>query len=350
MRVVVSDASPRATWALPSSAVSDLAARFPEAELRSPPLLRVKDLDRRADPLGHTRVWLLLESLQVTGSFKVRGALTALADAKAKLGSHAHVVAASAGNHGAAVAYAARALGLLATIVMPRDAPEAKRTRVLAYGAELVVCPSPYYDDAETHAIELARRTGALFVSAYDDERVAGGNGGSLGFDLVRALGRTPELVLCPFGGGGLASGLAFGLDGDGPKPSRRVWGVQSEASPAMALSLARGAAVTRLEGDTETLAEGLEGGISEGAFARARGGIGGVVVVSEADIASAMAYGLRELGLVLEGSAATSLVPLLLGLPREIPAAPHGQDCVAVLTGRNVDRERLLRLPRAGE
>jgi threonine dehydratase len=349
VRAVLDGKTPRPTWSVAPSAVNDLAGRFPEAKLRTPPLLRVPDLDRTADPTGRTRVWLALESLQVTGSFKVRGALTALADAKERLGAGARIVAASAGNHGAGVAYAARALGLAATIVMPADAPEAKRARVLGYGAELVRCPSPYYDDAEAHGRELAARTGALFVSPYEDDLVAAGNGGSLGFEVARALGRKPDILLCPFGGGGLASGLAWALDAP-DDPSRRVWGVQSEASPAMALSLTKGAAVTRLEGDAETLAEGLEGGISEAGFARARGSVAGVIVVSESDLGRAMSYGLRELGLVLEGSAATALAPLLLGLPSELPVAHEGQDCVALLTGRNVDRERLLRLPRAGE
>jgi threonine dehydratase len=339
MRVVraeTSDTAPRPEWGILPSAVSDLRGRFPEANLRTPPLLRVPDLDRIA------------ESLQVTGSFKVRGALVALAAARERFGDRARVVAASAGNHGAGVAYAARALGLVATIVMPRDAPETKRARVLAYGAELVLSRSPHYDDAEAEGQELAARTGSFFVSPYDDELVAAGNGGSLGFDIVHALGRDPDLVLCPFGGGGLASGLAWALEnGEHPGP-RRVWGVQSEASPAMALSLVKGAAVTRLEGDTETLAEGLEGGISDGGFARARRAVAGVIVVSENEIANAMSFALRELGLALEGSAATSLVPLLGGLPPAIPLAAEGLDCIAVLTGRNVDRERLLRVSRA--
>jgi threonine dehydratase len=339
VRVVRAESSEKALrpeWGVLASSVTHLGERFPEAQLRTPPLLRVPDLDRLADPEGRVRVWLALESLQVTGSFKVRGALTALAAARERLGDRARVVAASAGNHGAGVAYAARALGLVSTIVMPRDAPEAKRARVLAYGAELVLSSSPHYDDAEAEGQALAARTGALFVSPYDDELVAAGNGGSLAFDIARTLGRAPELVLCPFGGGGLASGLSWAFDSLESVGPRRVWGVQSEASPAMALSLVKGAAVTRLEGDTETLAEGLEGGISTGGFARARRAVAGIIVVTEAEIASSMAFALRELGLVLEGSAATSLVPLLGGLPAEIPLAPGGSDCVAVLTGRN--------------
>jgi len=363
MRVV--RAEPRADrapveWPVPTDAVRDLRRRFPEANLVPTAVVRVPALDRIADAGGRARVWLALESLQVTGSFKVRGALVALAEARERLGSGAHVVAASAGNHGAGVAYAARALGLRATVVMPEGAPEAKRARVLGYGAELVETATSHYDDAEPHAVRLARDAGAAFVSPYDDPFVAAGNGGSLAFDVVRALGRVPDVVVCPLGGGGLASGLGWALEKaalEAGKPDprrRRVWGVQSEASPAMALSLERGAAVTRLTVSAKTLAEGLEGGISETGFARAAAAIAGVIVTEEDAIARAMAFALSELGLVLEGSAATSLVPLLAGACPGLRDEPGegvlGQDVVAILTGRNVDRERLLRLPRIGD
>jgi threonine dehydratase len=117
----------------------------------------------------------------------------------------------------------------------------------------------------------------------------------------------------------------------------RAVWGVQSEASPSMAMSLERGSAVERLE-TKPTIAEGLEGGIAKDAFARAKDAVAGVVVVSEADLAAAMAYAYRELGLVIEGSAAAALAPALVGLPE----LARGGDVVLVVTGRNVDRSRL--------
>jgi threonine dehydratase len=110
-------------------------------------------------------------------------------------------------------------------------------------------------------------------------------------------------------------------------------------------MSLERGAAVERLETGGTTLAEGLEGGISVDGFARARGSVAGVVVVSEKHIAEAMAWGCTALGVGLEGSAATALVPLLQGLPENL----RGGDVVAVLTGRNVDAERLARVLPAG-
>jgi threonine dehydratase len=328
--------------------VRHLSRRFPDARLREVPVLRAAELDARADPSGSTRIWLALEALQVTGSFKVRGALCALDRARSR-GRARPVVAASAGNHGAGVAYAALTLGLDATVVVPRTAPRSKRDKIAAWGAELVVAPSDHYDDAEALAKEIAAKRGCTFVSPYDDVDVVLGNGASLGFEIVRALGGVPERTLVPFGGGGLATGVSWALwaeqveQADPPDPTDRpfergVWGVQSEAACAMATSLKRGVAVERLAADVRTLAEGLEGGITPDAFARARLAVAGVVVATEAHIASAMAHAYREMGLVLEGSAAVALVPVLYGLPEEL----RGGDLVVVLTGRNVDRDRL--------
>src|SRR5262245_17579787 len=106
-------------------------------ELVPTPVVRARALDARADPTGGTRVWLALESMQVTGSFKVRGALLSLGQVAAE--KKPLVVAASAGNHGAGVAFAARALGLAATVVVPASAPATKRDKIAAYGAEIVL-------------------------------------------------------------------------------------------------------------------------------------------------------------------------------------------------------------------
>jgi threonine dehydratase len=332
--------------------VRHLGERFPSAGLRTVNVVRAADLDARADRSGSTRVWLALEAMQVTGSFKVRGALAALgAIVKRGGGSAARVVAASAGNHAAGVAYAAHVLGVGATVVMPRGVPATKRSRVQAYGAEIVLAETDHYDDAEALGQRLAVERGATFLSPYDDVDVVAGNGGSLGFEIARALGRVPDRVLAPFGGGGLCTGLAWALSRESQGrggPTGRVWGAQSEASPVMAMSLERGEAVVRFIPQVPTLAEGLEGGISPSAFARARDAIEGVLVVGEQDILTAMVYAYRQMGLVLEGSAAAALAPLLCDdvhapLFEGSPRNGSGQvDLVVVLTGRNVDRERL--------
>ena len=166
--------------------------------------------------------------------------------------------------------------------------------RIERYGAELVIAPSDHYDDAEALAKEIAVTQGAAFVSPYDDVRVVLGNG-----SVARLRDRA--------GAGGAARARARAVrrrrprhgprvghaaESEGPS-ERAVWGAQSEASCAMAMSLERGAAVERLETGGTTLAEGLEGGISAEAFARARAAVAGVVVVTEAQIARAMVYAL---------------------------------------------------------
>jgi threonine dehydratase len=309
--------------------------RFAPFGVRRCAVFRAESLDARADASGQTRVWLAYEHLQTTGSFKVRGALLATAHAKA---DGAPVVTASAGNHGAGLAFAAHHLGVEATVVVPLTAPGKKKDRIARYGAALVEVNGSY-DDAEAHAKELARSRGARFVSPYDDEEVVLGNGASLGFEIVEALDGIPDVVLAPFGGGGLATGLAWAF-GDAAEERlgdvRRVYGVQSEVSPVMAKSLVDGRAIERFVPRTHTLAEGLEGGISQAAFERARGAIAGVLVVAEEEIASAMRAARSELRQTIEGSAATALVPILRGLP----AGLRGGDVLCVLTGRNVDGE----------
>jgi threonine dehydratase len=311
-----------------------LQTLFPTAGLRPVALLRAQGLDARAG----CRVWLAFEVLQVTGSFKVRGALLAIDELRRR--GHTRAIAASAGNHGAGVAHAARVLGFDVTVVVPKTAPKTKIERI-ARGARLHLSASSHYDGAEQEAREMAQREGVPFLSPYDDLAVVAGNGASIGFELFRDLGRVPDTVLVPIGGGGLATGLACALlleaDRTG-QPRPRVFGVQSEASPAMALSVARGAAVEVLEPLGPTLAEGLEGGISRAGFERARAVLAGVLVVSEASIGHAMVAMSRTTGLQIEGSAAAALAPLLDDLPAAVRARDPDTDLVVVLTGGNVD------------
>ncbi|MEO8878361.1 MAG: pyridoxal-phosphate dependent enzyme [Polyangiaceae bacterium] len=305
-------------------AARTIRARFPLAHLHQLMLFRAAQLDAVADPSGKTRIWLAPESMQITGSFKVRGALLAMANLAAK---HVDVVAASAGNHGAAVAFAAKLLKMKARVVVPATAPKVKCARI-ADGAEVVYSEATGYDEAEALAKRIAEESGAYFLSPYDDLDIIAGNGASLGFEIANALGKQPDCVIAPFGGGGLATGLACAL------PQSKVWGVQSEASPAMAMSLEKNEAIEKFVPTEPTLAEGLEGGISKRAFDRARRVVAGVVVVEERCILHAMNHAARELGLVLEGSAAAALAPILEGAPEEI----RGGDVVVVLTGRNTD------------
>jgi threonine dehydratase len=314
-----------------------LTTRFAPHGLRPLSLLRAPYLDQVADASLGTRIWLAAESLQCTGSFKVRGAFFALAE----LPSGAGIVAASAGNHGVGVAKAARALGLHATVCVPRTAAKKKIAAIESFGATLELS-GDNYDEAEASALARAKERNEAFVSPYDDPQIVLGNGGSVGFEIARALGRVPDHVLAPFGGGGLATGIGWALAHEDPVSAarRRVIGVQSESSPVMEQSLARGSALLTLQ-TLPTIAEGLEGGITDAAFARAADALAGVLTISEEAIASALRFARKELGLVLEGSAAAGLAPVLLGLPESL----RGGDLVCVLTGRNIDDDRLARL-----
>ena len=341
--VAAAPSSPASRAGLPDAklleAARELAGRFPQAGLRACGLLRAAELDGAAGG----RAWLALELLQVTGSFKVRGALLALGRLR-DTGAD-EVIAASAGNHGAGVAYAARVLGMRATVVVPKNAPLAKRARIEGEGATLHVSGAAGYDEAEREAMALAEDRSIAFLSPYDDVAVVAGNGASLGYEIAASLGQPPGVVLAPFGGGGLATGLACAL------PESGVYGAQSEASSAFALSLERGAAVEALPAEVETLADGLEGGISRAAFERARSVVHGVLVMPERAIGHAMAFLHRSLGMAAEGSAAVALAPLLggSGLPVEVRPSHEGArpDVVVVLTGRNVDDSRLCQVLR---
>src|SRR5262249_21896921 len=153
-------------------------------------------------------VVLKAENLQRTGSFKIRGAvniLASLSDAERAAG----VIAASAGNHGQAVAYAARELGVRATIVMPQDAPMSKGEPTLRYGAEAVLF-GPTFDEALAEARRRVEETGATLIHAFEDERVIAGQG-TIGLELAEQLDEV-ETLLIPVGGGGLASGIAIAM------------------------------------------------------------------------------------------------------------------------------------------
>ncbi|MBW2731414.1 MAG: pyridoxal-phosphate dependent enzyme [Deltaproteobacteria bacterium] len=271
-------------------------------------------------------VYLKLESHQPTGAFKVRGALAYLLSLEGEA-RRKGVVAASAGNHALGLAWAARQVGVPALVVVPRSAAKIKKRKL----AELMVKVRVHgegYDEAEVFARKLAEEADASFVSPYDDPWVMAGNGGTIALELLEELGELGGVVL-PVGGGGLASGLVTAM-GDIP-----VLGVNAAASPAMALSLAEGRVYETYEGES-TLAEGLEGGVSQTSVAYCQQ-LWQVQQVDEAAIGRAIGFLAREESLVAEGSAAVAVAALLEG--HELPG--EGPLCV-VITGRNIDAERL--------
>jgi threonine dehydratase len=267
-----------------------------------------------------------LETVQPTGSFKVRGGLAAVSATLEEEPGRA-VVASSAGNHGLGLAYAASKLGAQVTVVVPMGASAAKVSALQQFDLRLVL-HGEGYRDAETHALELAAREGSRYVSPYNDPDVIAGQS-----TTARELAeQVPNLgtVVVPCGGGGLLSGVILGLEGTGV----RVVGVESEASPSMSTALAAGAIVPI---DVEpTVADGLAGNLEPGSvtvdIALAHGVE--VLTVSEADIRSAMAFSATKMGLVLEGAGAVGIAALRAGV---VAPAGDGKQTVVLLTGRNV-------------
>jgi threonine dehydratase len=267
-----------------------------------------------------------VETLQPTGSFKVRGGLAAVSATLEEEPGRA-VVASSAGNHGLGLAYAASKLGARVTVVVPTGASAAKVSALQQFDVRLVL-HGEGYRDAETHALELAARDGSRYVSPYNDPDVIAGQS-TVARELVEQV---PNLgtVVVPCGGGGLLSGVILGLEGTGV----RVVGVESEASPSMSTALAAGAIVPI---DVEpTVADGLAGNLEPGAvtvdIALAHGVE--VLTVSEADIRSAMAFSATKMGFVLEGAGAVGIAALRDGVVTPDADSKH---TVVLLTGRNV-------------
>jgi threonine dehydratase len=254
---------------------------------------------------------LKLETLQPTGSFKVRGALNALLQLDGE-----PVVTASAGNFGLAVAWAAGKLGVDATVVVAETASPAKIEALRRFPVELVI-HGPDFDEAERHALSLPGR----YISPYNDTQVIAGQG-TIALELPEV-----ETIVAPIGGGGLAGGIRLAT-------SARVVGVVPANFPAMPAALAAGH-VVEIEGDW-TIADALHGNIEPGSVTvELLQGVE-VVEVTEDEIETAMRFLAREHGIVTEGAGATAIAAILAG------KAPEG---VAIVTGRNIVPETFARV-----
>jgi threonine dehydratase len=296
---------------------------------RVTPLVPAPALGRRTG----ADVWLKLENLQRTGSFKLRGAaarVAALALDPAA-GDRKRVVAASAGNHGLGVALAARAFGVDATVLVSAQTPEIKRAGIAAFGAKVEVTGATY-DEAEAAARRRAAEDpGLVFVSAFDDDHVIAGNGGLLAREILAQLPDVQAIVV-PVGGGGLAGGIGVEVVPRGIK----ILGASPTVNCAMRRSLDEGRAYTSYEGGP-TLAEGLEGAVSERTFAMARDYFPDIALASEVQIREAIVYAYRTLGILCEASAAPALAVLL-----DDASLIRGRRTVVVVSGGNIEPDLL--------
>jgi threonine dehydratase len=265
------------------------------------------------------RTWLKAENLQRTGAFKIRGAMNTLATLTPEERA-AGVIAASAGNHGQAVAWAARELGIHATIFLPQDAPMAKVEPTLTYGGEAVL-GGVGFEAALAEALRRVAETGATFVHAFEDRRVIAGQG-TIGLELA-AQAPDVETVLIPVGGGGLAAGISIALRALRPKV--RLVGVQ-------------------VRRDGHTIADGIAvkqpGELTMEILRRS---LDDLVEVNDEQISEAITLLLERSKLLVEGAGAVGVAALLAG-----KAGGSGSVC-AVLSGGNIDPTTLVSVLRHG-
>ena len=302
---------------------------------RRTPILAAGQLSRRVG----ARTVLKAENLQLTGSFKVRGALNRLAQLS-EAERAAGVVAASAGNHAQGVAFAARELGIRATAVMPDGASLAKIAAVKQYGGEVILNEGTY-DEARQAADELAHSDGRIVVHAFDDPEVVAGQG-TVGLEIAEDMPDV-RLVVVPLGGGGLATGVAIAVKS--LLPEARVVGVQAEACAPYIDSLAAHRPIGARSANTicDGIAVKQPGELTLPLVER---WIDEVVTVSDDEAAEAMVLLLERSKLVVEGAGAVGVAALMHG---KIEPPAEGTVC-AVLSGGNVDASLLAECIRLGE
>lgn len=274
-------------------------------------------------------VYMKMEHRQPTGSFKLRGATNAVAMLDAE-GRKRGVVAASTGNHGRALAYAARLEGLGATICMSQLVPQNKRDAIALLGAEMRIVGDSQ-DDAQVEAERLVEDMGMTIVPPFDHEDVIAGQG-TIGLELIEDLPQV-DTVLVQLSGGGLASGVAAAVKG--LRPQARVIGVSMARGAAMQASLEAGRPVQLSE--EETLADSLGGGIglaNRHTFSMCRDLLDGVILLSEEEIAAGIVHAYRAEREIVEGAGAVGIAALLAG--KVTPGGP----VALILSGRNIDME----------
>lgn len=284
------------------------------------------DYSTSLSKMTRNAIYMKLENLQKTGSFKVRGAynkIMSLTPAEKKRG----VIAASAGNHAQGVALAAKEAGIKSTIIMPEGAPLAKMEATRGYGAQVILHGNSF-DDALRYAQDLRQETGAVFIHAFDDPMIIAGQG-TIGLEIVEQCPQV-EAIVCPIGGGGLIGGIAAAVKS--MKPSVKIYGVEAEACPSMRESL-RGKKPLQV-GSSGTLADGIAvkrpGNMTYELVERY---VDDVFVVSDIEISRTMLFLLERNKLLVEGSGAVSVAAMMYA---KIPIAE--QNVVAIISGGNVD------------
>ena len=317
---------------LPTFSDVEAAAGRLAGVVRRTPLLGGTPLDN----LTGGRVLLKVESLQRTGSFKLRGAYNRLVQLEPQQRA-AGVVAFSSGNHAQGVAAAAGMLGIHAAIVMPADAPQVKLEGTRALGAEIILYDRER-ESREEIAARLATQRGATLVPAFDDPQVIAGQG-TVGLELVeqaRELDAMPDQVLMACSGGGLVSGSALAIRA--LSPTTAVYCVEPAGFDDTRRSLEAGRRLANAPGSRSICDALLSPSPGVLTFALMQGLLAGGVSVTDAEVQAAMAWAFRHLKLVVEPGGAVALAAVLAG---KLPA--RGRTTAIVISGGNVDQALLI-------
>ncbi len=300
-------------------------------------VIRQTDMIHAPKICPDANIYLKTENLQITGSFKVRGAyykISQLSDEEKAKG----VVACSAGNHAQGVALAAQKNGIKATICLPDGAPISKVEATRSYGAEICLVPG-VYDDAYQKALSLRDEMGYTLIHPFDDEYVIAGQG-SIGLEIIDQL---PELdaVVVPVGGGGLISGVAFALKS--LNPNIKVYGVQASGAPSMVQSLEHDEIVCLDK--VATIADGIkvkEPGVNT--FEYCRQYVDQIVTVTDDEVSSAILALIEQHKLIAEGAGAVAVAAVMFD---KLPI--KGKNVVCLVSGGNIDVTILSRVIKRG-
>jgi threonine dehydratase len=282
---------------------------------------------------GKSEIYLKTENLQVTGSFKLRGAyykISQLTDEQKKAG----IIACSAGNHAQGVALAATKMGIKSVICMPDGAPISKVEATKALGAEVVLVPGAY-DDAYAHACKLRDETGATMIHPFDDDEVIAGQG-TIGLEILNSM-KDIDAVVVPIGGGGLISGIAYVVKH--LNPNVKVYGVQAAGAPSMYNSVKDGE--IECLSSVSTIADGIAvKKPGENTFRYVSEYVDEVALVSDDEVSSAILALIEKQKMIAEGAGATAVAAIMFD-----KFNLKGKRVVAVVSGGNIDVTSLSRV-----
>jgi threonine dehydratase len=314
-----------------SSDLIEEAAAYLKDKIRNTPL----EPSEKLSQIFGGPVFLKLENLQLTGSFKIRGAFFRLSKLTEKEKAKG-VITCSAGNHGKAVSYVAKLLKIPATIFVPKNVDQSKFDAMEMLGAEVIVSPHNGYADTALMAKEASQKSGKPYVSAYDDFYIMAGNGGSLGKEILETLPEAKTFVV-PVGGGGLSAGLSYYVKEKNPQAE--IISCMLKDSPALVLSLEKGEAVTSLP-SINTVAGGLEGGLGARPFDILKSRVDQCSLASEEEIYQAFRWGLENHQYLIEPS---GVVTIACAITKKITINKF--PAVFVISGRNVSLQTIKRI-----